>query len=91
MNKMIPIGVEGATSAGGGISTTAGSATITDSVIITQVELNSGAIALPVHGFEPRLARAPASAARASASAVARASASARALVSAASAVLMAV
>ena len=33
MNKMIPIGAEGATSAGGGISTTAGSATITDSVI----------------------------------------------------------
>jgi len=30
---MIPIGAEGATSAGGGISTTAGSATITDSVI----------------------------------------------------------
>ena len=26
---------------------------------ITQVELNSGAIALPAHGFEPRLARAP--------------------------------
>jgi hypothetical protein len=30
---MIPIGAEGATSAGGGISTTAGSVTITDSVI----------------------------------------------------------
>src|SRR5208283_3372282 len=26
---------------------------------ITQVELNSGAIALPAHGFEPRLGRAP--------------------------------
>jgi len=30
---MIPMGAGGATSAGGGISTTAGSATITDSVI----------------------------------------------------------